>query len=81
MQELPKNQSRKKFLVWGATVLSSVTILKFFTGTKKKKPETVKMLTQDGTLVEIDPKMLSSGGKKITDKELQQWVKSKSSKI
>lgn len=81
MQEFQKNQSRKKFLVWGATVLSSVTVLNFFTGTRKKKPETVKMLTQDGKLVEIDPKLLASGGKKITDKELQQWVKNKPSKI
>jgi hypothetical protein len=33
------------------------------------------MLTQDGRLVEIDKKLLVSPGKKITDKELQQWVK------
>ncbi len=33
------------------------------------------MLTQDGKLVEIDKKLLVSPGKKITDKELQQWVK------
>ena len=81
MQESQKNQSRKKFLLWGATFLSSVTVLKFFTRIKKKKPETIKMLTQDGILVEIDQKLLTSGGKKITDKELQQWVKNKPAKI
>jgi hypothetical protein len=42
---------------------------------KKKKSETVKMLTQDGKLVEIDKKLLASPGKKISDIELQQWVK------
>lgn len=32
------------------------------------------MLTQDGRLVEVDKAMLASG-KKITNEELQQWVK------
>mgnify|MGYP001552372176 FL=1 len=81
MEESQKSQSRKKFLLWSATALSSFTVLKFFTGTKKQKPDMIKMLTQDGTLVEIDQKMLSTGGKKITDKELQQWVKNKPAKI
>ena len=76
MQEIKKIQSRKKFLVWGAAALSSVTVFRFF-GTKKKKAETVKMLAQDGTLVEIDKEHLVSIQKKITDSELQHWVKTK----
>ena len=36
---------------------------------------TVKMLTQDGSLVEIDKKLLASSGKKISNKELQEWIK------
>jgi hypothetical protein len=51
MQEIQKIQSRKKFLLWGAAALSSVTALRFFKIPKKKKSETVKMLAQDGTLV------------------------------
>jgi hypothetical protein len=35
----------------------------------------VKMLTQDGSLVEIDKKLLASSGKKISNEELQQWIK------
>jgi len=63
--------------MWGAATLSSVTVLRFFGVTKKKKSETVKMLAQDGTLVEIDKEHLVSIQKKITDSELQHWVKTK----
>ena len=73
-----KTTNRKKFLLWSAAVLSSFTALKLFTGSRKNKttapPDTVKMLTQDGQLVEVDKSLLSSG-KKITNEELQHWVK------
>ena len=75
MQESPKPTSRKKFLLWSATILSSAAVFKFIRIPKKKKSETVKMLTQDGKLVEIDKELLASPGKKISDIELQQWVK------
>jgi hypothetical protein len=79
MQQLNKTSSRKKFLLWGAAILSSLTVLKFFSGSKKKKNEpdntTVKMLTQDGKLVEIDKKLLASSGNKISNEELQKWIK------
>jgi len=35
------------------------------------------MLTQDGRLVEIDATLLAANTKKVSDKELQTWVKSK----
>jgi hypothetical protein len=41
----------------------------------KSKPKTIKMLTQDGQLVEVDAKLLASNSKKISNKELQNWVK------
>lgn len=44
-------------------------------GQKRKKKSTVKMLTQDGRLVEIDAALLEKKGRKITDAELQSWVK------
>lgn len=77
MKEVQKSQSRKKFLLSSAAVLSSVTALRFFGRTKKGKSETVKMLAQDGTLVEIDKEHLVSTHKKITDAELQHWIKTK----
>ena len=40
-----------------------------------EKKKTVKMLTQDGTLVEIDAALLTGSAKKITNSELKNWVK------
>ena len=74
-----KSQSRKKFLLLTAAALCSTTVLQFIPGRKKKQSkkegDTVKMLTQDGKLVEIDKKFLALTRKKISDKELQQWIK------
>ena len=39
------------------------------------KNKKVKMLTEDGRLVEIDGSLLASNKKKISNKELQQWIK------
>lgn len=74
--ELPlKSPTRKKFLLWGAAILSSLTFMKFISDKKEEKNETIKMLTQDGKLVEINSELLASSGKKISDEELQKWVK------
>lgn len=76
MQEhINKPASRKRFLQWGSAILGSITIFKFLPKTKKPAPETIKFLTEDGKLVEVDYKLLASTGKKISDKELQQWIK------
>jgi len=44
---------------------------------KNKKPRMVKMLTQDGKLVEVDANLFAANSKKVSDKELQSWVKRK----
>jgi hypothetical protein len=83
MKAAEKKTSRKRFLLWGSTLLASVTALKFLKASKPEKSETVKMLTQDGTLVEIDKALLTSSAKalltssakKITNEELQHWIK------
>lgn len=75
MQHSTMTPSRKKFILWSATLVASLTGLKFLRGSKKKNSETVKMLTQDGKLVEIDKSLLSVSGKKISKEELQNWVK------
>jgi hypothetical protein len=75
MEQQSKNTSRKKFLLWGAATLSSLSILKFISGSKNKRSEKVKMLTQEGKLVEVDIAALPSQKKKITDKELQNWIR------
>jgi len=77
MQGSPKPSSRKKFLLLTGAAFLSASVLRILTGKRKENIEKVKMLTQDGTLVEIDPKLMGTAGKKISDKELQQWIKSK----
>jgi hypothetical protein len=76
MQTNSNSSSRKKFLRWtGLTVL--VAAFARFSGFAQKKKQTVRMLTQDGRLVEIDSKALGKPGKKITHDELLGWVKHK----
>jgi len=75
MEQPKKTSTRKQFLLWSATVLSSLTLLKFTPGNKRKKTDTVKMLTQDGKLVEVDIEKLSGfKGSKNTDDQLKNWV-------
>lgn len=84
MQHPDKISSRKKFLLWGAALLSSATVFKLFAGFKKpanagdENKHTVKMLAQDGTLVEVDIDKLYCGKrKKISEEQLKNWVKKK----
>lgn len=58
----------------GAAALVAGGFFKFFSRSTKKETPKVKMLTQDGRLVEVDKTMIARG-KKITNEELQQWVK------
>lgn len=82
MQTPQPSPTRKKFILWSVATLCSATVLKFFTRETKKKDEggTVKMLTQDGTLVEINTKLITQCGGTITNAELQKWVKTKPNK-
>lgn len=41
----------------------------------EKKPRMVKMLAEDGSLVEIDADLIKSGSKKVSNSELQHWIK------
>jgi hypothetical protein len=78
-----KNQkkpvSRKKFLFWTVGSFSVFTAAKYlFHRGSKSNTTAVKMLTQDGKLVEVDVTNLACGKrKKISDDELKNWVKNK----
>lgn len=91
MMETPIQPStRKKFLLWSITTLSTVTLLRFIKGKTEKpvqstqiqpKSNTVKMLTKEGILVEIDRKHLVDADKnndKISIDELKEWIKKQS---
>jgi len=75
-----KPVSRKKFVVWGIGALSVFTAARyFFRSGPKQNVTTVKMLTQDGRLVEVDVSKLSHKRKKIKDDEIHTWIERKSS--
>ena len=69
-----KNQSRRKFISWGVASAALLTAVKFILPSKKKS-ETVKMLTQDGKLVEVAIASLPPQKKKVTNDELKNWIK------
>jgi hypothetical protein len=41
----------------------------------KPTPKTVKMLTEDGKLVEVEVNALNGKRKRISDEELKTWIK------
>jgi hypothetical protein len=81
MQPQQPLNGRKKILLWAAGLVTSFTAWKLFGGAGGKKQETpdkktVKMLTEDGRLVEIDQDLLASSQKdKISSSGLQNWIK------
>ena len=78
MDQNSKISSRKKFLLWSAAVISSLTVFKLIPGSDSPKKETVKMLTQDGRLVEVEiSKTKEVKKEKINDEQLKNWVTKK----
>jgi hypothetical protein len=79
----PANEPSRRKFVWGMGILSAFAAIGSITGIslwRKKKPsenkkQTVKMLTQDGRLVEVDVSKISGKMKKITNTEMQHWIK------
>ena len=73
MTDQNKNQSRRKFIGWGIASAAVFSVFKWLRPSAKK--ETVKMLTQEGKLVEVDIASLPPQKKKITNTELQNWIR------
>jgi uncharacterized membrane protein YvbJ len=78
---MEKNVSRKKFLAWSVGISSLLAVPAFlkFSAKKKNKASTVKMLTQDGKLVEIDVANIPPKKKKIKGAEIHSWINKKTS--
>ncbi len=74
MASTEKNQTRRKFISWGIASAALLAAVKFISPTPPKKG-TVKMLGEDGKLVEVDIAALPSAKKKITNGELKSWIK------
>ena len=76
MDNKNKGLSRKKFLSWGIGITSLLAIPAFLRFPKKNKaPGSIKMLTQDGRLVEVDASAISGKKEKIKIEEIHNWVK------
>lgn len=75
MQTENKKSSRKKFILAGIGAIGLFGSFKLLFG--KKKKQTLKMLTEDGRLVEVDPAVIKKNGKKISNQEIHTWVKNK----
>ncbi len=79
--DINKAESRKKFLGISLTVAAVLSGLSFFSP-KKKQTTSVKMLTQDGRLVEIDTdKVFKGNNRKINDEQLKNFVHKKSKTV
>lgn len=74
MHKENKIHSRKKFIAVSISAVALLSAFKFWVPRKKKRGRTVKMLTQDGELVEVDIAALPSEKQKITNKELRGWI-------
>jgi hypothetical protein len=70
-----KTQSRRKFLSLGIASAALLAAAKFFKPAEAPKTGTVKMLGEDGKLVEVDIAALQGSKKKITNGELKNWIK------
>ena len=70
---------RRKIIYWITGALSALMFWKVLPGDGKngKKEEPVKMLTEDGQLVEVDMKHLTGQRQKLETKEIQGFVKRK----
>ncbi len=81
---VPAVKNTRMKLLMGLGVLSLFPLWRFSFFSKKNKAiscspaaqeGTVRMLTQDGKLVEVEVSKLSAARQKVSDKELLAWVK------
>lgn len=67
-----KKQSRLGFLIAGFGLMAAL-LLRW--RKEETKPSTVKFLSQDGSLVEVDITKLQGSGRQASKEEIQNWVK------
>ena len=60
-----KKESRRRFIGWGLASAAVFSAVKFILPLKEQKKKSVKMLTQQGKLVEVDLATLPAKKKKI----------------
>ncbi|HET9055341.1 MAG TPA: hypothetical protein VFN30_00705 [Chitinophagaceae bacterium] len=76
MDKKLNKSSRRKLIQWGAGLFAGLAMFRFLFPLKKSK-QTVKLLTHEGKLVEVDVERIKKTGKKVTNNEIHDWVKNK----
>ena len=69
-----KAYSRRKFLLTGTLAIGSVAVVRKFWLHKSRNKATVKFLTQDGQVVEVNKKHLPGKSKSVTKDQLVKWI-------
>ena len=78
MENESEKVSRKKFLTWSVGISSLLAVPAFLKHpANKKQIKSVKMLTQDGRLVEIDFANIPPKKKKIKTEDIHSWISKK----
>lgn len=77
-QDHTNNIDRREAIAGGLAAVATMLIAFNPFKSPAKKTDTIKMLSEDGKLVEVDPSMLKGNRKiKISKEELQGWIKEK----
>jgi hypothetical protein len=84
-ESIPQEVKTRRKLLAGIGLLSFLPFLKSGLFSKKnpviscapppEKKETIKVLSQDGRLVEVDVSKITRVKEKISDEELKNWIK------
>ena len=69
--------NRRGFLYGAAGTLAGLFLWRFKKKGENKQAGTVKMLTEDGQLVEVDTRYIADKGQKIKPEDIHTWVKRK----
>ncbi len=79
MEQLKKQTSRKSFLEWGMVFVFAGA--GFLFRKPQKRAHTVKMLTEDGKLVEIDVTNIPIQKQKLRNGQIHTWITKRKSSL
>jgi len=66
---------RRTYLTRLVSGMSGLALMGIYIFRKKKPKRSLKMLTEDGRLVEVDSRITSKKGRKISTQEIHHWIK------
>mgnify|MGYP001306255360 CR=1 FL=1 len=81
MEQQNEQASRKKFLKWSLGMISVFAGAGFLFRKTPKPAQTVKMLTEDGKLVEIDVSNIPTQKQKLKAGQIHTWITKRKSSL